>query len=191
MSIHVVLTGAIYHGGEWGGGLCFCCWKASWLNFYLALWKRDSEGLTTQFCVSPFKEAGRQMGGGAVEKEGCSDPSSLCPSVLNREEAVTRSKGWRECRRKARTFPAVWNAVGILWEGCGIWLNEESGGGGGGGGGAKSLWSFQNILGEKDYLALLNSVHINKVQSIRYFMYFCWRLGGNSENLSFVDANSS
>lgn len=79
MSIHVVLTGAIYHGYE--RRLCLQRWKTAWLNFYLPLWKGScaqpgGDCSLLRWCIFPW-------GWG---REGTSFPNSLCPSVLHRKK---------------------------------------------------------------------------------------------------------
>lgn len=62
MSIHVVLTGAIYHGYE--RRLCLHHWKTAWLNFYLPLWKGCCAAAGRGLLPAPVMHLSAGSGGG-------------------------------------------------------------------------------------------------------------------------------
>lgn len=94
MSIHVVLTGVIYHGYE--RRLCLQRWKTAWLNFYLPLWKGSCATAGRGLLPAPVMHLSMGLGEGREVV-----PKGLCPSVVHRK------KPWQG-RGEGVCEPASW-----------------------------------------------------------------------------------
>lgn len=94
MSIHVVLTAAIYHGYE--RRLCLHCWKTAWLNFYLPL-SKGGEGWLPAPVMHLSTGPGGGQGGGS---------QTACAHLFCTERNPDK-EGEEVCERARAAHPMV------------------------------------------------------------------------------------